>query len=180
MLEEKINPYSLPRILKVVVNVGIKEAAKDENLLVKTVEDLAKITGQRPKICRAKKSIAGFKLLKGAPIGLAVTLRGKKMNDFLKKLFSIVLPRVRDFRGLPIKGFDGHGNYTIGIREQIVFPEVEFSKTGKVLGLEITIVTSSKTDEEAKKLLESLGAPFAAAQGEPRKEEALSDKKNLS
>ncbi|MFZ5365680.1 MAG: 50S ribosomal protein L5 [Patescibacteria group bacterium] len=148
------------KLLKVVVNVGIKEGASDENLLAKQGEILAKITGQRPKICRAKKSIAGFKISKGAPIGLAVTLRGKKMFDFLKKLFSLVLPRVRDFRGLSSKSFDGHGNYTIGIREQTVFPEAEFSKGEKAMGLEITIVSSSKTDEEAKKLLEAQGAPF--------------------
>lgn len=149
-----------PKILKVVVNVGIKEGASDENFLAKQIEELAKITGQRPKICRAKKSIAGFKLGKGAPIGLAVTLRGRRMDDFLKKFFSIVLPGVRDFRGLSPRGFDGHGNYTVGIREQAVFPEAEFSKMEKTKGLEITIVTDSKTDEEAKKLLESLGAPF--------------------
>lgn len=157
---EKENILTKPRVLKVVVNVGIKEAPRDEAILTKVSEELAKITGQRPKVCRAKKSIAGFKLVKGAPIGLMVTLRGKKMADFLRKLFSIVLPRVRDFRGLSNRGFDGGGNYTIGIKEHSVFPEAEFSKTEKIFGLEVTIVTNSKTDEEGKVLLESLGAPF--------------------
>jgi large subunit ribosomal protein L5 len=156
-----------PRVLKVVVNTGIKEAAKDEGLLVKISEELAKITGQKPKICRAKKSIAGFKLTKGDPIGLKVTLRGKRMMDFLKKLFLIVLPRVKDFRGLSPKGFDGRGNYTLGIREHSIFPEIDFSKTERNFGLEITLVTNAKTDEEAKSLLESLGAPFVR----PRKGE---------
>jgi len=156
----KNNPYSRSKILKVVLNTGIKEGARDETLINQASEELAKITGQKPKVCRAKKSIAGFKLSKGMPIGLKVTLRGKRMKDFLKKLFSIVLPRVKDFRGLSRKGFDGRGNYTLGIKEHIVFPEVEFSKTARPLGLEVTIVTSSEDDQGAKVLLESEGAPF--------------------
>lgn len=154
------------RILKVLVNVGIKEGVKDEAVLTKQQQELAKITGQKPKICQAKKSIAGFKLVKGAPVGIMVTLRNKKMKDFLTKLFAIVLPRVRDFRGLSPESFDGHGNYTIGIKEQNVFPENEFVKSEKNKGLEITIVTNAEGDNEARILLESLGAPFVRTKKE--------------
>jgi len=157
---KKENIMAKPKVCKVCVNVGLKEAMKDESFLTKQLEELAKITGQKPKICRAKKSIAGFKLGKGTPIGLMVTLRKKRMNDFLQKLFTIVLPRVHDFQGLSPKGFDGHGNYTLGIKEQNVFPEAEYVKNDKMKGLEITIVTNTKDDEKAKEFLSSLGAPF--------------------
>lgn len=156
----KENTMAKPRLVKVVVNIGIKEGAKDEGVLTKQAEELAKICGQKPKVCRAKKSIAGFKLGKGMPIGLMVTLRQKRMENFLKKVFSLVLPRVRDFRGLSVKGFDGHGNYSFGIKEQNVFPEAEYLRTDKTMGLEITIVTTAKKDEEAKDFLISLGTPF--------------------
>lgn len=151
---------AVPRVMKLVINQGLKEAAKDEAVLQKAALDLAAITGQKPAIRRARQSIAGFKLNKGDPIGLMVTLRGKRMYDFLAKLFQIVLPRVRDFRGLSVKGFDGGGNYTLGLAEESVFPEIEFVKTEKARGLEITIVTNTKDNQKAQRLLELLGAPF--------------------
>lgn len=160
---------AVPRLLKVVVNVGLKEAAHDEGVLAKVAEELSKITGQKPAVRRAKKAIAGFKLTEGNPIGLVVTLRGKMMYSFLEKLFQIVLPRVRDFRGTPMSSFDGHGNYSLGIEEQIVFPEVEFVKVDKIRGLEITIVTNTRDDQKAKRLLELLGMPFASQSGAPTK-----------
>lgn len=155
------NALALPRLVKVVVNVGIKEAAHDEVVLARAMEELMVITGQKPTVRRAKKSIATFKLVRGNPIGLTVTLRGERMYNFLEKLLNIVLPRVRDFRGASASSFDGHGNYSLGIAEQIVFPEVDFAKVDKTRGLEITIVTTAKTDEVARKLLEPLGMPFA-------------------
>ena len=164
-MKKENNLLSESRIIKVVVNVGVKEGAKDEGLLTKQAGELANITGQKAKVCRAKKSIAGFKLGKGMPIGLKVTLRKKRMNDFLQKLFTIVLPRVRDFRGLSTKGFDGAGNYTLGIKEQTVFPETEYLKTDKIMGLEVTIVTSTEDNEKAQELLMSIGAPFVDDKG---------------
>lgn len=155
-----VNILAVPKLVKVNVNVGLKEAAHDEGLLTKAVEELAAITGQKPKVCLAKKSIAAFKIVKGNPIGLTVTLRGVRMYDFLDKLLNIVLPRVRDFRGASLSSFDGQGNYTIGLEEQIVFPEIEFTKIEKTRGLEVTIVTNAGTDEKARKLLELLGVPF--------------------
>lgn len=160
-----VTSLAVPRLMKVVINRGIAKAAKDEELFQRAALDLAAIAGQKPLVRRAKKSIAEFKLGKGDPIGLKVTLRGKRMYDFLDKLFNIVLPRVRDFRGLSTAGFDGHGNYTLGLEEEMVFPEVEFRKTEKVRGLEISIVTNAKTDERAKRLLELLGMPFSAKGG---------------
>lgn len=156
----KDNLMAKARLIKVVINIGLKEGAKDSGVITKQAEELAKICGQKPKVCKAKKSIAGFKLGKGMPIGVMATLRKKRMENFLKKVFTIVLPRVRDFRGLSLKGFDGHGNYSLGIKEQNVFPEADYLKTDKIMGLEITIVTTAKTDTEAKELLVSLGAPF--------------------
>ncbi|MDO8551593.1 MAG: 50S ribosomal protein L5 [bacterium] len=161
------NILAVPKITKVVVNIGLKEAAHDEGVLNKASEELATITGQKPSVRRAKQSIAGFKLGKGNPVGLTVTLRGARMYTFLDKLFNIVFPRVRDFRGTSVNSFDGKGNYSLGIAEQVVFPEVEFSKIDKVRGLEITIATNTQDDEKAKKLLELLGMPFASAQGKP-------------
>lgn len=150
------NVLAAPKLKKVVVNIGIGEEAQEPNPATK---DLAVITGQRPKICRAKKSIADFKIQKGDPIGLMVTLRGERMYDFLEKLFKIILPRLRDFHGLSLKGFDGQGNYTLGLREQTVFPEVDYGKITKVRGLEITIVTTGD-DKKSQRLLEELGMPF--------------------
>jgi len=167
------NPMAAPRILKIVINLGIKEAAHDEAVLKKAEDRLSLIFGQKPKICRAKKSIAEFKIAKGNIIGLVVTLRGQRMYNFLDKLFSIVLPRVRDFRGVSRESFDGHGNYTLGIEEQVVFPEVEFDRAEKAKGLEITIVTDAKDDQKAERLLGLLGMPFSAKladQGKPGKE----------
>lgn len=153
------NLLAVPKFKKVVVNIGIGEGAQDKNLLNSAAEDLAAITGQRPKICRAKKAIADFKIQKGDSIGLMVTLRGKRMYDFLEKLFKIILPRLRDFHGLSLKGFDGQGNYTLGLPEQTVFPEVDYGKITKVRGLEITIVTTGD-DKKSQRLLEELGMPF--------------------
>lgn len=155
------SPLAVPRILKVVVNVGVKEAKDDKKVIELVSEQLESITGQKPKVCRAKKSIAGFKLGKGQPIGLCVTLRGRRAFDFLEKLFAIVLPRVRDFSGTSLTAFDGRGNYSLGIAEQIVFTEIEFNKIDKTRGLQITIVTNAKNDDEARLLLTKLGMPFA-------------------
>lgn len=154
------NLLAVPRVVKVVVNVGAKEMAKDKGQVEKMAQQLAIITGQNPRLCRAKKSIAGFKLTEGDPIGLKVTLRRQRMYDFLEKLFMAVLPRVSDFHGLNLKSFDSKGNYTFGLAEQIVFPEVDYGKLEKVHGLEITIVTNAGDDKKAQKLLEELGMPF--------------------
>lgn len=154
------SPLAVPRIIKVVVNIGLKEAAHDEGVLKKATEELAQICGQKPQVRRAKKSIAAFKITEGNPIGLKVTLRGRRMYDFLEKFFNIVLPRVRDFRGALLSGFDGHGSYTLGLDEQMVFPEVEFTKIEKIRGLEISIVTNAGNNEKARRLLELLGMPF--------------------
>jgi len=148
------------RVEKVVVNIGLGEGAHDKNVIEAASRDLMAITGQKPTIRRARISIAGFKIRKGDPVGLKVTLRRKRMKDFLTKLFAIVLPRLRDFQGVPLKGFDGRGNYSLGIPEQIVFPEIDYSKIDKIRGLEITIVTNTRSDEKAKELLESMGMPF--------------------
>jgi large subunit ribosomal protein L5 len=155
------NSLAVPQIKKVVVNVGLGEGAQDENLVNLISQDLAAITGQRPKVRRARKAIAGFKLQAGDPIGLAVTLRGERMYAFLEKLFKIVLPRLRDFQGVSLKSFDGRGNYSLGISEFIVFPEFEYGKTTKTKGLEITITTNAGNDQKAKRLLEEMGMPFA-------------------
>jgi large subunit ribosomal protein L5 len=152
---------AVPKIVKVVVSVGLKEAKDDKKVLETAMEQLAVITGQKPKLCRAKNSIAGFKLGKGQPIGICVTLRGERAFAFLEKLFNVVLPRVRDFSGISQTAFDGQGNYNLGIAEQIVFPEIDYSKVDRVRGLQITIVTNTKKDEVARLLLEKLGAPFA-------------------
>lgn len=148
------------RVVKVVVSMGIGEAAHDKNIIEAASRDLMAITGQKPALCRARLAVAGFKIKKGDPIGLKVTLRGKRMRDFLKKLFIIVLPRLRDFQGVSLKSFDGRGNYSLGIPEQIVFPEIDYAKIDKIRGLEITIVTNTGSDKEAKKLLEEMGMPF--------------------
>lgn len=154
------SPMAVPRILKVVVNMGVKEAKDDKKIIDIVGAQLQEITGQKPKVCRAKKSIAGFKLGKGQPIGLCVTLRGRRAFDFLEKLFAIVLPRVRDFSGVSPSAFDGRGSYNLGISEQIVFTEIDFTKIDKPRGLQVTIVTNAKNDDESRLLLEKLGMPF--------------------
>ncbi|MGM9571461.1 MAG: 50S ribosomal protein L5 [bacterium] len=163
-LKEKFgykNINEVPKIHKVVINIGLGEAIANSKALDAAVNDLTLIAGQKPIITKAKKSIAGFKLREGMPIGCKVTLRGERMEFFLDKLLNIAFPRIRDFRGISAKGFDGRGNYTVGIKEQLIFPEIEYDKIDKVRGMEITMVTSAKTDEEAKELLRLLGTPFA-------------------
>lgn len=155
------NIMEVPKIEKVVVNIGLGEAIANSKALDAAVGDLTSITGQKPIVTRAKKSIAGFKLREGMPIGCKVTLRGERMYFFLDKLLNIALPRIRDFRGVSPKGFDGRGNYTVGIKEQLIFPEIEYDKVDKIRGMEITVVTSSKNDEEARELLRLLGTPFS-------------------
>ena len=154
------NLFAVPRIKKIVINVGIKDALSDKKNIDNSVAILTQITGQKPKITAAKKSIATFKLREGDKIGAVVTLRGKRMYDFYEKLVGIVLPRLRDFRGVPKKSFDGRGNYSLGFSEAIVFPEIDPSKIEKNQGVEITIVTSARNNEEAAKLLTALGMPF--------------------
>ena|SRR3990167_4689182 len=155
------NIHGVPRLKKIVVNMGIKDALADKKNVEIATEVLAQITGQKPKITKAKKSIATFKLREGDRIGVMVTLRGKRMYDFYEKLVGIVLPRLRDFRGVPIKSFDGRGNYSLGFSESLVFPEIDPSNIEKVRGLEITIVTSARDNKEAEALLRALGMPFA-------------------
>lgn len=155
------NVLAVPRVTKVVVNMALKEGAKDSGVIEKNKGHLMAITGQVPQTCRAKKSVAAFSLVKGSPIGLSVTLRGERMYDFLEKVFAIVLPRLRDFHGVSLGGFDGKGNYTLGIPEIMVFPEIEYTKVDKMKGLGLTLVTNSKDDKIARVLLESLGMPFA-------------------
>jgi large subunit ribosomal protein L5 len=154
------NPNELPRINKIAVNIGLGEALDNPKSLDAAVNDLRTITGQQPVVTKASKSIAAFKLREGREIGAKVTLRGERMWDFLDRLLNIALPRVRDFRGISADSFDGRGNYTLGLREQLIFPEIEFDKVDKVRGLEITIVTTSTTDDEARLLLGLLGMPF--------------------
>jgi len=154
------NNAAVPKVEKVIVNMGIAQDYEDKTALLKAQESLQWITGQKPEICRAKKSIADFSLRQGAPIGLKVTLRREKMGDFLDKFFNIVLPQVKDFRGLSLDSFDGHGNYSIGLVENIVFPEVSYDKMDRARSLEITVVTNTSRDDWAKRLLELLGAPF--------------------
>lgn len=156
------------RVEKVVINIGLGEGAQDKNVIDAAAGDLMTITGQKPIITQARDAIAGFKIRKGDKIGLKVTLRGKRMTDFIEKLFTIVLPRLRDFQGVSLKSFDGHGNYSLGISEQIVFPEIDYSKVDKVRGLQITFITNTHSDEKAKKLLIELGIPFAKTQGKPK------------
>jgi large subunit ribosomal protein L5 len=151
---------AIPKVAKVVVNMGVGEAIADAKLLDQAVEELATICGQRPAITRAKKSISNFKLREGMAIGCRVTLRGRRMYEFLDRLMNLALPRVRDFRGVSAKSFDGRGNYTLGIRDQLIFPEINYNKVQKVKGMNVCIVTTAKTDQEAKALLGGLGMPF--------------------
>jgi large subunit ribosomal protein L5 len=155
------NPMAVPRIEKVVLNVGMGEAIQNIKFLDEAVEEVTALAGQRPTVTRARKSIANFKLRQGMPIGCRVTLRGERMWDFLDRLISVALPRVRDFRGVPARSFDGRGNYTMGVREHTVFPEIDVNKVDKVKGMNITIVTTAGNDERARYLLQELGMPFA-------------------
>ncbi|MGG3999635.1 50S ribosomal protein L5 [Anoxybacillus kestanbolensis] len=150
----------VPKIEKIVINMGVGDAVQNAKALDSAVEELALISGQKPVVTRAKKSIAGFRLREGMPIGAKVTLRGERMYEFFDKLVSVSLPRVRDFRGVSKKSFDGRGNYTLGVKEQLIFPEIDYDKVNKVRGMDIVIVTTAKTDEEARELLTLLGMPF--------------------
>jgi len=161
-----INLMQVPRLEKIVVNMGVGEAVKDGRLLDAALEDLATITGQKAVVTKARKSIAGFKLREGMAIGAKVTLRGAYMWEFVDRLVSLALPRIRDFRGLSPAAFDGHGNYTLGVTEQLIFPEIDYDKVVKVTGMDITIVTTATTDDEGRALLAALGFPFAQSAAE--------------
>lgn len=154
------NIHQVPKIEKIIINMGIGEAVANVKILDRAVEELTTIAGQKAVVTRAKKSIASYKLREGMPIGTKVTLRGQKMYNFLQKLISVVLPRIRDFRGISEKSFDGRGNYSLGLKEQMLFPEISYDQVDTVLGMNITIVTTAQTDEEAKALLSELGMPF--------------------
>ena len=154
------NPMAVPRIEKVVLNMGMGEAIANAKILDTAADELRAVTGQKPVVTKAKKSIASFKLRQGMPIGCVVTLRGERMYEFLDRLMSVALPRVRDFRGVSAKAFDGRGNYTIGIREQLIFPEIDFNKVDKLRGMNISIVTTARNDEQARALLKAMGMPF--------------------
>ena len=156
------NVMAVPRIEKVVVNMGLGEATSNAKLVDVGSDELARITGQKPVIRRAKKSIAAFKVRKGMPVGTMVTLRGERMYEFLDRLMNVALPRVRDFRGVSPKGFDGRGNYTLGLRDQLIFPEIDYMKVDKARGMNVSVVTTAKTDLEARKLLQFIGMPFRA------------------
>jgi large subunit ribosomal protein L5 len=156
------NPMQVPRLHKIVVNVGLGEALSNPKAVDATVRDIALITGQRPVVTRAKRSIAQFRLRAGNPIGVKVTLRGERMWDFLDRLMTLALPRLRDFRGVPGRSFDGRGNFSLGLREQLAFPEIDYDQVDRLRGLEVSIVTTAKTDEESRRLLELLGMPFAS------------------
>lgn len=154
------NPMSIPKLEKIVINMGLGEAIQNAKIMDVAVNELATIAGQRPVVTKAKKSIAAFKLREGMSIGTMVTLRGDRMYEFLDRFISVALPRVRDFRGVSAKSFDGRGNYTIGLRDQLIFPEIDFGKVDKARGMNVCIVTTAKTDEEARALLRHLGMPF--------------------
>ena len=157
---EITNPMAVPRLEKIVINMGMGEAIANSKILDTAADEVRSITGQKPVVTKAKKSIASFKLRQGMPIGVMVTLRGERMYEFLDRLVSIALPRVRDFRGISPKAFDGRGNYTIGVREQLIFPEIDFNKVDKLRGMNITIITTARDDEQARALLKGLGMPF--------------------
>lgn len=157
------NVMAVPRIRKIVVNMGLGEATQNVKIVDIGADELARITGQRPVTTRAKKSIAAFKVRKGMPVGARVTLRGERMYEFLDRLISIALPRVRDFRGVSPRGFDGRGNYTLGLRDQLIFPEVDYMKVDKARGMNISVVTTARSNEEARRLLQLMGMPFRAS-----------------
>ena len=154
------NTMAIPKIRKVVINMGLGEATSNAKIVDTAADELSKITGQKATVRRAKKSIAAFKVREGMPVGAMVTLRGERMYEFLDRLTSIALPRVRDFKGISPKGFDGRGNYTLGLRDQIIFPEIDYMKVDKARGMNVSVITSAKTDEEARKLLQLIGLPF--------------------
>jgi large subunit ribosomal protein L5 len=154
------NAMAIPKIRKVVINMGLGEATSNAKIVDTAADELSKITGQKATVRRAKKSIAAFKVREGMPVGAMVTLRGERMYEFLDRLASIALPRVRDFKGISPKGFDGRGNYTLGLRDQIIFPEIDYMKVDKARGMNVSVITSAKTDEEARKLLQLIGLPF--------------------
>jgi large subunit ribosomal protein L5 len=158
------NAMQVPRLLKIVVNMGVGDAAQDAKLMDGAVEDLRIITGQQPKVTMARKSISNFKLREGVPVGASVTLRGPRMWEFLDRLIATAIPRIRDFRGLSPSGFDGRGNYTFGVTEQLIFPEIDYDKVAKVRGMDITFVTSAATDEQGRALLDAFGFPFSRQQ----------------
>jgi large subunit ribosomal protein L5 len=155
------NPMEVPRLTKIVVNIGLGEALTNAKAVEAAVADLTAITGQKPVVTKARRSIAQFKIREGNTIGVKVTLRGQRMWDFLERLTRLALPRIRDFRGVPAKSFDGRGNYSLGLREQLAFPEIDYDKVDRLRGLEMTVVTTAKTDEEAQRLLALLGMPYA-------------------
>jgi large subunit ribosomal protein L5 len=157
------NVMAIPKIQKVVVNMGLGEATQNAKIVDTGADELGRVTGQKPVVTRAKKSIAQFKVRKGMPIGTMVTLRGPRMWDFLDRLMAVALPRVRDFRGVSPKGFDGRGNYTLGLKDQLLFPEIDYMKVDKARGMNISVVTTAATDEESRKLLQLLGMPFRAS-----------------
>ncbi len=156
------NPMAVPRLHKIVVNMGVGEATQNAKLIDPAVNELGQITGQKPVVTRAKKSIAAFKVREGMPIGAMVTLRGDRMYEFFDRLISIVLPRVRDFKGVSTKSFDGRGNYTLGLHDQLIFPEIDYAKVDKLKGMNVTIVTTARSDDQARSLLKHLGMPFRA------------------
>jgi large subunit ribosomal protein L5 len=157
------NPMAVPTIVKVVVNMGVGEATQNAKLIDPAASELGQITGQKPVVTKAKKSIAAFKVREGMPIGVMVTLRGDRMYEFLDRLINVALPRVRDFRGVSTKSFDGRGNYTLGLRDQLIFPEIDYAKVEKQKGMNVTIVTTAKSDDQARSLLRGMGMPFRAA-----------------
>jgi large subunit ribosomal protein L5 len=154
------NVMAIPKVSKVIINMGLGEATSNAKIVDTAADELSKITGQKAAVRRAKKSIAAFKVRQGMPVGAMVTLRGERMYDFLDRLIGIALPRVRDFKGISAKGFDGRGNYTLGLRDQIIFPEIDYMKVDKARGMNVSLVTTAKTDEEARKLLQLIGLPF--------------------
>lgn len=166
------NVMQVPRLVKISINKGVGEASENKKVLDDAVEELRLITGQHPAVARARKSVSNFKLRQGMPIGAHVTLRGDRMYEFLDRLVTLALPRVRDFRGVPDRSFDGRGNYTLGVQEQIIFPEIDVDKTARISGMDITFVTTAKTDEEAHALLRSLGMPFVRRDEAPAEQEA--------
>ena len=157
------NVMAIPKVEKIVVNMGLGEATQNAKIVDTGADEIGKITGQKPVVTRARKSIAQFKVRKGMPIGTMVTLRGERMWDFLDRLISVALPRVRDFRGVSQRGFDGRGNYTLGLKDQLLFPEIDYMKVDKARGMNISVVTTAKSDEESRKLLQLLGVPFRAS-----------------
>ena len=154
------NPMQVPRLVKITVNKGVGEASQNKKVLDDAIEELRKVTGQQPSVRLARKSVSNFKLREGMPVGVMVTLRGDRMWEFFDRLVTLALPRVRDFRGVPDRSFDGRGNYTLGVKEQIIFPEIDIDKVDRVSGLDVSIVTTAETDEEAHALLKELGMPF--------------------